>query len=410
MKYIIYKQNKIIMFKSLYVKKTGKRSSHEYLESPICKGEFIKIISNLNNINLSNEYFLDSFYIRYSSELFPSVISISFDSYSKYFWRTECLGIESASNKDKYWLDRGWSLEETKKIKSSNYGTCSLDFYLSKGYSIEESKSLLKERTLEIKNKANKTKKEISETDPTFSKRGGYGINKWKLLGYSDEDSKLKYEESKSSRFEKIQEFHKENPNFYKSKRTGQVEYWSNKGFTEEESKWKVKESQATFSLDKCIEKYGEIEGPIKFNERQKKWTKSLFANFKKYGDGRSMQSKWASDLIDYICNFLDILRPIKEKWITSIDGTLRCSYDFTYDRKIIEFNGDMWHANPLIHDRNYIIPKCKIIASEKWKIDEEKIRLAESKGYKVLIVWESEYKENKDHIINKCINFLNDK
>ena len=214
------------MFKSLFIKKIGKRSTRDYLESPLSKDEFIKVISSLTNINIDNRDFLDSFYLRYCSNLFPLVISVPFDSYSKYYWRTECLDIESSSNKDKYWLDRGWSLEETKKIKSSKYGTCSLDYYTSKGHSKNEAESLLKERTLDITEKANKTKKELSESDPSFSKRGGYGINKWLLLG-----------------------------------------------FTEEESKMKVKESQSTFSMKRCIEKYGEVEGPKRFEERQRKWS-----------------------------------------------------------------------------------------------------------------------------------------
>lgn len=395
------------MFKGLFIKKIGKRSTKDYLESPLSKDEFIEVISSLKNINIENGDFLDSFYSRYCSNLFPLVVSMPFDSYSKYYWRTECLDIEPSSNKDKYWLDRGWSLEDTKKIKSSKYGTCSLDYYISKGYSKNEAEMLLKERTLDITEKANKTKKELSELDPLFSKRGGYGINKWLLLGFTEEESKKKYEDAKSNRFEKVQEFHKENPDFYKGKRTGQVEYWTNKGFTEEDAKLKVKESQTTFSLDICIKKYGEVEGLRIFNERQRKWSISLFENFENYGDGRSLQSKWASEIIDLLCTELKIERPKKEKWISSKVKDLKCSYDLTFNNKIIEFNGDMWHANPLIYSKDFVIPKCNISASEKWKIDEEKIKLAEAHGYEVLIVWESEFKENSDHIINKCLNFI---
>lgn len=86
----------------------------------------------------------------------------------------------------------------------------------------------------------------------------------------------------------------------------------------------------------------------------------------------------------------------------------MRCSYDFNYENKIIEFNGDLWHANPKLYDKAFIIPKCNITASEKWKIDEEKIKLAESHGYEVLTIWENEFKENSKKIIKKCLNFLN--
>jgi hypothetical protein len=93
-----------------------------------------------------------------------------------------------------------------------------------------------------------------------------------------------------------------------------QIEYWTNKGYSEDEAIEKVKERQRTFTLKKCIEKYGEIEGKLKFETRQKRWTKSLFDNFEDCGDGRSIQSKWASLIIDSLCRELKIKRPKKRK------------------------------------------------------------------------------------------------
>ena len=54
------------------------------------------------------------------------------------------------------------------------------------------------------------------------------------------------------------------------------LEYYLNKGMCEEEAKVALKERQSTFSLKKCIEKYGEEEGIRRFKERQEKWLKSL--------------------------------------------------------------------------------------------------------------------------------------
>ena len=42
------------------------------------------------------------------------------------------------------------------------------------------------------------------------------------------------------------------------------------------------------------------------------------------------------------------------------------------------------------------------------WEEDERKINLANEYNYKVLVVWESEYKNDKDNIIEKCKTFLN--
>lgn len=54
------------------------------------------------------------------------------------------------------------------------------------------------------------------------------------------------------------------------------LDYWLNKGLTEEEAKIALKERQTTFSLEKCIEKYGEIEGTKRWKERQDKWQNTL--------------------------------------------------------------------------------------------------------------------------------------
>jgi hypothetical protein len=57
------------------------------------------------------------------------------------------------------------------------------------------------------------------------------------------------------------------------------IEYWTKKGYLNEEAKAKVKERQATFSLDICIKKHGEVEGTKIFNDRQTKWQSSLDHN-----------------------------------------------------------------------------------------------------------------------------------
>lgn len=57
---------------------------------------------------------------------------------------------------------------------------------------------------------------------------------------------------------------------------TKNVRYWQNKGYTLEESKKIISKSQSTFSLKKCIEKYGQEEGLRIFNQRQEKWINSI--------------------------------------------------------------------------------------------------------------------------------------
>lgn len=61
-----------------------------------------------------------------------------------------------------------------------------------------------------------------------------------------------------------------------KENKQNNVEFWTSRGYTLKDAKIKVSERQRTFSLAKCIEQYGEIEGKQRWEERQEKWMKSL--------------------------------------------------------------------------------------------------------------------------------------
>ena len=80
--------------------------------------------------------------------------------------------------------------------------------------------------------------------------------------------------------------------------------------------------------------------------------------------------------------------------------------YDFSYKKKIIEYNGDFWHANPKIYESNYNFNN-EICASDVWERDKKKIDFAKKLGYDVFIVWDNEYKKDKIGILEKCLNFL---
>ena len=46
--------------------------------------------------------------------------------------------------------------------------------------------------------------------------------------------------------------------------------------------------------------------------------------------------------------------------------------------------------------------------AKEKWKKDLTKINYAKENGFEIMVIWESDYKANKNREIQKCIEFLN--
>lgn len=57
-----------------------------------------------------------------------------------------------------------------------------------------------------------------------------------------------------------------------KDKSTTQIGYWLKKGYSEEDAKNIISERQRTFTLEKCIEKYGEEKGKEVWKNRQLKW------------------------------------------------------------------------------------------------------------------------------------------
>ena len=85
--------------------------------------------------------------------------------------------------------------------------------------------------------------------------------------------------------------------------------------------------------------------------------------------------------------------------------------YDFTdlKNRKIIEFNGDIYHGNPSLFKENDTPNpyKKETTSKELWEFDKTKKEVAESEGFEEIIIWENEYKKNKQKIIEYCKNFL---
>lgn len=187
------------------------------------------------------------------------------------------------------------------------------------------------------------------------------------------------------------------------------LEYYLQQGLSEEEAKIMLANRQRTFTLEKCISKYGEELGIQKFNERQEKWHKSLIKSMNsKTG---IFESKWANDCIKQLCIYLNvkIQKSVKEKHIYDFINKQSYFYDFCYKNCIIEFDGDLWHANPKFYSDNFINPKTKKTSIEIRKHDKQKTECAINNGYSILRIWESDYKQNKTQVINKCISFLNE-
>ena len=272
------------------------------------------------------------------------------------------------------------------------------EYYIKRGASKEEAKEL-KRKKLEIvtpkivakisgqnngMSSTNRTEQQRKESSP-FSKEF------YIARGLSEEDRK------------------KFNENVAKNRSYNtRLEYYMNKDMSEEEARKALYDRQATFSYEKCIQKYGELEGNKIFSKRQQKWLQSLYNNFQSNGDGRSKQSIFAKDIIKECCKKLKISIPKKEKYIYWKQTHQAFAYDFMYKNKIIEFQGDYWHCNPNLYDKDFYNKVKQKTAQEIWNYDNVKKECAEYYGYDILYIWEYDYYQNREEVINKCIEFLN--
>jgi hypothetical protein len=192
-----------------------------------------------------------------------------------------------------------------------------------------------------------------------------------------------------------------------------QLEYYTNKGLSEQEALEALSKRQTTFSLDRCIEQYGEELGYEKWKERQEKWQNTLKSksdeeiaeiNKKKISGGSISKSE--KEIAEYVKSIF----PETETQLFLKNNHNCYLYDICVGNKIIEYNGCYWHASPNrfnADDVVRIINECALTAQEIWDRDAVKLQVAKENGYEVLVIWENEFHSDKQGILNKCINFL---
>ena len=110
-----------------------------------------------------------------------------------------------------------------------------------------------------------------------------------------------------------------------------------------------------------------------------------------------------------------------KSKWEKKVDSLLlqrgfeswcpvqKKERQWSDRKKIIEFNGDIFHGNPSIFskdDKPNPFDK-KITCEDMWRNDKRKIDFIKEEGFEVLTIWENDYRLNKNEIIEKCKKFL---
>jgi len=192
---------------------------------------------------------------------------------------------------------------------------------------------------------------------------------------------------------------------FYLSRQPTRIEYYLEKGFSENEAKEIISKNQKTFSLDKCIEKYGE-EGKLIWEARQKKWQDTLNSksdeekleiNIKKTRRCGSNKGLSVSNKETKFLNLLETLFNITiERSFVIVDENSNDIkiFDGKYKNILFEYNGDYWHCNPKKYDSEYFNKSVKLTASQIWEKDALKAKVAIDKGYILITVWENDMED----------------
>lgn len=208
-----------------------------------------------------------------------------------------------------------------------------------------------------------------------------YSMNFRGYDGLSDEEKKQKINELLNHKIEAT------NNNFNNPKT---IEYYIKRGFNKEEAQEKLTKSQQTFTLEKCIEKFGEEDGRKRWMERQEKWLN----NFPKNNYSIISQTLF-NKLITIIPYREDIYYATNNngEYLLKTNNKLY-KLDFYIEGlgKVIEFDGDYWH------NQNNPGNKAR---------DEQKTNDIVNSGLQLLRVKERDYRKNPDKVIQECLNFL---
>lgn len=191
-------------------------------------------------------------------------------------------------------------------------------------------------------------------------------------------------------------------------------------------------------TLDNMIKRYGVNEGLIHWNQyvERERYTCTLPYYIEKYGEEigkekydilinkRNPANRLFGPSAISLEMFNKLIKKFKNNIIYYDDNEFKVKtlkynlyYVDYYDETlniVIEFYGNYFHLNPEKYSPDFIQyknhEKC-VKAKDKWKHDKERIDdIQQTLNCKVIIVWESTYKNDKKGTINSLIQMINNK
>ena len=252
-----------------------------------------------------------------------------------------------------------------------------------------------------------------------FRESSSFCVEYWIKQGYSVHEAKTKISNVQKLNSDKYHNKMKSNNLPYCNGK--QIQYYLNKGYSLEISKKLLKDSQSTFSLEKCIMKYGEVDGLEVFKNRQIKWQNTL-NSLPIEIKNKILQSKsvsWGKASKESLNYFIPLYKKLRKLGISRDDIYLGVTgskeyrlkgdygirlYDFCIlsHKILIEYHSIAWHSKTEDDSKQRLNPKGGSLI-HSWENDCYKKELAKNNGFDIIELWSDEILINDDKI-NKLL------
>jgi len=245
---------------------------------------------------------------------------------------------------------------------------------------------------------------------------------------------------------DKLKQRHAEDPDFHRRivealpPLPSKIEFWTARGHTEEEARELLLERQRAVArlggeekFQKLSQASSGIRNPMSIASIAKRHnvTEDVASSMTPcFGRTKEKHPMWGKshtpEALEKIANAPhlrhssrrsvnenEILEWCRQNFDCSIDnntGIGKWNVDILIKEKmlVIEFFGDFWHMRHGIFADDYVNPITKFSAKDKRSRDQHKIEQLASLGYNVVVVWESDWKENPEREKERIINAYN--
>lgn len=290
-------------------------------------------------------------------------------------------------------------------IKEKSMKQIAKELGLSKPRLIEQA---IKEHNIKIRSKSESrfAKGYIEQCKKTSQERYGKSYHTTKGSSIFDKISnavKEKYNVDNVSQLPEIKEKISKSLNkLYKKNHKRFKKYKEKTGydnpFSNPEVQEKIKETNKIKYQHEFATQNNKIKEKIKLTRRLRKVS------------GKSkLAERFFLELEKHLPNHELYFKPKTKEFYIRFNNDIVYHYDFVdiTSKKIIEFCGNFWHANPKKYSADWFNPLIQLTAEQIWERDKQKERLAKQHGYELLQIWEDDVKYNIKKELQKCISFI---